>query len=184
MPHTERRDRKERKYPYLYEGIVVDRNEGSRLVRIRIEGITDRTTWAKPMAGALGPGIGLSSVPRKGAEVGIMFVNGEIENPRYIPGNHPSGKHPDDADGGEGTVDNVVLSTESFVVLFEEPNKKLILKTKTQPGCHVEISEADLSIEIKAALGVIIDAAAVEINSAPGQVTINGRKVLANSTPI
>ena len=71
------------RYPGLYIGEVVDREdpEGIGRVRVRIPGLVEpASNWAFPL-GTVGGGSdrrGFYSVPEKGAEVGVLFTTGVL----------------------------------------------------------------------------------------------------------
>jgi hypothetical protein len=84
-------DAEDTKLPYIYEGVVVDRNDPEKLGRIRfaVPGLIEPASpWAYP-ASTLGGGskdCGFFAVPEKGAGVYVFFVGGDIDEPRYFAG--------------------------------------------------------------------------------------------------
>src|SRR5690242_7993094 len=75
----------------LHIGHVVDRADPLKLgrVRVRIPGlIQDASAWAFPL-GTLGGGSdrrGFFAVPEDGAEVGVLFHEGDVDRPWYLAG--------------------------------------------------------------------------------------------------
>src|SRR6185503_13488238 len=75
----------------LHVGHVVDRADPLKLgrVRIRIPGLIQAASaWAFPL-GTLGGGSdrrGFFAVPEDGAEVGVLFQEGDVERPYYLSG--------------------------------------------------------------------------------------------------
>ena len=75
----------------LYVGEVVDRAdpEGLGRVRVRIPGLIEpASAWAFPL-GTLGGGTdrrGFFAVPERGAEVGVLFHQGDVDHPFYLAG--------------------------------------------------------------------------------------------------
>jgi hypothetical protein len=78
-----------RRYFGVYEGTVIETEDpsGKWRVRLSIPGIADKSAWAKPFGtlGGGGPQRGGWVVPDVGADVYVVFLNGDPERPLYAP---------------------------------------------------------------------------------------------------
>jgi hypothetical protein len=74
----------------LYSAIVIDNKDplGRWRVRMDIDSVTKKSAWAPPLGtiGGGGPQRGGFVVPEIGADVEVLFLNGDIERPRYFCG--------------------------------------------------------------------------------------------------
>jgi uncharacterized protein involved in type VI secretion and phage assembly len=75
----------------LYMGVVVDRDDPERLgrVRVRIPGLVEpASAWAFPLGtvGGGSEGRGFFAVPELGADVGVLFHQGDVDHPFYLAG--------------------------------------------------------------------------------------------------
>ncbi len=186
------------KYAFPQEGYVVDRDDPERLGRVKvcIPGLCEpSTTWAFPW-GTVGGGTkkrGMKSVPQVGAEVGVLFIGGDPDNPRYITGHW--GK-PDegteipgqpyttagkvDKDPGGSDVDVHVTEWDRYIITVDERKGKESLRiTDKVSGDEIEFDGSNttgpgISITATAAFYVNVQGAFI-VDAA--QIVLNDRKV-------
>jgi len=188
-------DEDEVRYPGLYLGEVVDRDdpEGLGRVRVRIPGLVEpASAWAFPL-GTVGGGSdrrGFFAVPEKGAEVGVLFRQGDVDHPHYLCGHW--GK-PDGAPEVPAPVRGLskseapqvrALETARFLLVFDDRQGKeaLVIRDKVS-GDQVELDGAGMGITIQATSALLLRAdGLVSIEGA--LVQINGRVVLSAGPPI
>lgn len=183
------------KYTGLYRGIVVSNADPTLAGRItfRIPGfIEPESGWARPVT--MGGGMasaGAYWVPKVGAEVAILFHQGNVEQPHYIAGNHRlrsdgladlndriRNKTPEDAPKVH------LIETDKWVFLLDdsesEPSFSILDKTL---GDGIEFDALTRRMRIKSTASISIQSVGtVEINAL--NVVINGRPVLPSSEPI
>ena len=179
----------------LHVGEVVDREdpEGLGRVRVRIPGLIEpASAWAWPL-GTLGGGSdrrGFFSVPEKGAEVGVLFHQGDVDHPHYLCGHwgKPDGQAevPEPARGlsKEDTPRVRAFETERFLLSFDDREGKeaLVVKDKTS-GDQIEFDGKGMGITVKATSALMLKAdGMVSIDAAV--VQINGRLVMPGIKPI
>jgi len=188
-------DEDEVRYPGLYVGEVVDHDdpEGLGRVRVRIPGLIEpASAWAFPL-GTVGGGSdrrGFFAVPETGAEVGVLFRQGDVDHPYYLCGHwgKPDGKTevPAPVRGlQKGEAPQVrALETRRFLLVFDDRAGKeaLVIQDKVS-GDQVELDGAGMAVTIKATSALILKAdGLVSIEGA--LVQINGRVVLSAGPPI
>jgi uncharacterized protein involved in type VI secretion and phage assembly len=183
------------RYTALYIGEVVDRDdpEGLGRVRVRIPGLVDPASpWAFPL-GTVGGGSdrrGFFSVPEKGAEVGVLFHQGDVDHPFYLCGHwgKPNGKAevPEPArDLPKEEVPQVrAFETGRFLLVFDDrAGKEAFLIKDKKSGDQIEFDGAAMGITIKATAGLVLKADGL-VNIEGAAVQINGRLVLPGPKPI
>lgn len=183
------------RYTALYIGEVVDRDdpEGLGRVRVRIPGLVDPASpWAFPL-GTVGGGSdrrGFFSVPEKGAEVGVLFHQGDVDHPFYLCGHwgKPNGQAevPEPARGlpKEETPQVRAFETKRFLLAFDDREGKeaFLIKDKVS-GDQVEFDGVGMGITIKATTALLLRADGM-VNIEGASVQINGRLVLPGPKPI
>jgi uncharacterized protein involved in type VI secretion and phage assembly len=183
------------RYTALYIGEVVDRDdpEGLGRVRVRIPGLVDPASpWAFPL-GTVGGGSdrrGFFSVPEKGAEVGVLFHQGDVDHPFYLCGHwgKPNGKAevPEPArDLPKEEVPQVrAFETGRFLLVFDDrAGKEAFLIKDKKSGDEIEFDGAAMGITIKATSALLLKADGM-VNIEGAAVQINGRLVLPGPKPI
>jgi len=184
----------------LYTGIVVDRIDPKKFGRVRVEipGVVDRSAWAWPLGSAGGgsKSRGAKRVPKLGADVGVMFNQGDPDRVFYLPSNW--GKRPNDTTeipgsdldpytldeaepselAAEDTVDVHVNETDNYLVIVDErEGKDLLVVRHKRTGDYVEYDGLGLGWTIKGTTAVrLISDGVVSIEA--NVVQINGRMVL------
>ncbi len=183
------------RYTALYIGEVVDRDdpEGLGRVRVRIPGLVDPASpWAFPL-GTVGGGSdrrGFFSVPEKGAEVGVLFHQGDVDHPFYLCGHwgKPNGKAevPEPArDLPKEEAPQVrAFETGRFLLVFDDrAGKEAFLIKDKKSGDQIEFDGAAMGITIKATSALLLKADGM-VNIEGAAVQINGRLVLPGPKPI
>ena len=183
------------RYTALYIGEVVDRDdpEGLGRVRVRIPGLVDPASpWAFPL-GTVGGGSdrrGFFCVPEKGAEVGVLFHQGDVDHPFYLCGHwgKPNGQAevPEPArDLPKEEVPQVrAFETGRFLLVFDDrAGKEAFLIKDKKSGDQIEFDGAAMGITIKATSALLLKADGM-VNIEGAAVQINGRLVLPGPKPI
>jgi len=183
------------RYTALYIGQVVDRADPERLgrVRVRIPGLIEpASAWAFPL-GTVGGGSdrrGFFAVPENGADVGILFHQGDPDHPHYLAGHwgKPDGvtELPEPARdlSAAETPEVRVFETGRFLLVFDDRagREALVIKDK-RSGDQLELDGAAMGITIKATSALILKADGL-VSIEGTTLLLNGRLVLAGTKPI
>lgn len=171
-----------------YEGYVYDRNDPKGLMRVRVvlPGLDEDdqpTGWLLPRNAALGPGKGNASVPHKGAEVSVEFVNGNPEQGRYTWAHWGEGEVPSDAvvsdDGDNQVYDDGVLRVER-----DERSSSKGIRVKHSDGTILLEYDANtrrMRLALPTSLDLKVDG---ELKIEAPTITINERVVMPKGDPI
>ena len=183
------------RYTALYIGQVVDRADPERLgrVRVRIPGLIEpASAWAFPL-GTVGGGSdrrGFFAVPENGADVGILFHQGDPDHPYYLGGHwgKPDGTTElpgpaRDLSAAE-TPDVRVFETGRFLLVFDDRagHEALVIRDK-RSGDQLELDGVAMGITIKATSALILKADGL-VSIEGTTLQLNGRLVLAGTKPI
>ncbi len=183
------------RHPALYIGEVVDREdpEGLGRVRVRIPGLVEPSSaWAWPL-GTLGGGSdrrGFFSVPEKGAEVGVLFHQGDVDHPHYLCGHW--GKPESEAEvpepvrglAKEDAPKVRAFETGRFLLLFDDrEGKEALLVKDKKSGDQIELDGKGMGITVKATSALVLKADGL-VNIEGTVVQINGRVVMPGPKPI
>lgn len=173
----------------LHVGHVVDRADPLKLgrVRVRIPGlIQDASAWAFPL-GTLGGGSdrrGFFAVPEDGAEVGVLFQEGDVERPWYLSGHWGSPGGATEVPGPARELSKTetpqvrVLETRRFVLVFDDRAGHEALRIEDKlSGDQIEFDGTALGVTIQATSALFLKASGL-INIEATTVVINGRLVL------
>lgn len=172
------------RYTALYIGEVVDREDPELLgrVRVRIPGLVDpASAWAFPL-GTVGGGSdrrGFFAIPEKGAEVGVLFHQGDVDHPFYLCGHwgKPDGNaevpEPVRELSKEDAPKVRAFETERFLLVFDDRSgaEKLVLKDKTS-GDLITI-DAGAGIHLKTAKDVTVEAEGNVVVTASGDASVD-----------
>ncbi|MBI3184812.1 MAG: hypothetical protein HYZ28_21960 [Myxococcales bacterium] len=183
------------RYPGLYIGEVADREDPESLgrVRVRIPGLVEpASNWAFPL-GTVGGGSdrrGLFSVPEKGAEVGVLFHQGDVDHPYYLCGHwgKPDGQAevPEPVRGlsKEEAPQVRAFETGRFLLVFDDREGKeaLVIKDK-RSGDQVEFDGVAMGITVKATSALLLKADGI-VSIEGATIQLNGRVVLPGPKPI
>jgi uncharacterized protein involved in type VI secretion and phage assembly len=173
----------------LYIGQVVDRADPEQLgrVRVRIPGLIEpASAWAFPLGtvGGGSDGRGFFAVPEVGAEVGVLFHQGDVDHPYYLcghwgkPGGASEVPSPARALSSADAPKVRAFETRRFVLVFDDRDgqEALRIADKTS-GDQIEFDGAAMGITIKATSALLLQADGL-INIEGTTVVINGRLVL------
>jgi uncharacterized protein involved in type VI secretion and phage assembly len=168
----------------LFMGYVTSRNDPERLgrVRVRVPGLIEpESAWAWPL-GTVGGGskdTGAFWVPEVGAEVGVFFNGGNVDDPRYLAAHWGmrggASEVPEEAQ--RPTPDARVFATPTFrIELDETPGaRKLRLRNRKTGDSLVFDAEAN-TVTLEATTALTLRAVGGITLDAP-QITIAGRVV-------
>lgn len=180
----------------LYEGTVYDNRDPLRLGRIKanVPGVLEPYSgWALPIGGTGGGAedSGWWQVPAIGANVAIMFREGDPDHPRYFvggwgaPGGVPqSPSFASELPAGEA-VQVAGLETKRWnIVVDDRPGHESVrIVDRKFSGNSIEIDGVLQGVTISGTVGVQIKSTGV-VNIQAMQVIINGRVVLPTGKPI
>jgi len=183
------------RYTGLYIGQVVDRADPERLgrVRVRVPGLVEpASAWAFPL-GTVGGGSaqrGFFAVPQLGAEVGVLFHQGDVDHPYYLAGHW--GKPDGATEVPEPVKDLSVTDTPQvrafetgrFLLVFDDRagQEALVIKDK-RSGDQLEFDGVGMGITIKGTSALILKADGI-VSIEGTTVVINGRLVLPGAGSI
>jgi uncharacterized protein involved in type VI secretion and phage assembly len=183
------------RYAALYIGQVVDREdpEGLGRVRVRIPGLIEpASAWAFPL-GTVGGGStsrGFFAVPEKGAEVGVLFNQGDVDHPYYLCGHwgKPDGTSEVPLPARDLPKEDApkvrAFETNRFVISFDDRDGKEALAIKDKgSGDQIEFDGAGMGITIKATSALLLRADGI-VSIEGTSVQLNGRLVLPSQKPI
>lgn len=186
-----------RKHTALYMGVVVDNADPERLgrVKVRVPGLIDPSSnWALPLG--LGGGAkerGLFWPPDVGADVGVMFVMGDVDAPAYLGGHwgRPNGVR--ETPGPVGNDDSISAEDAHKVKAIETDRWEVVLDDRSGHEAFrirdkvtddmVEFDGVSKGMTISATTALIIKAVGAIAIDAP-LLTLNKRSVLPNGKPI
>lgn len=175
----------------LHVGYVTDRRdpEGLGRVRVCIPGLIEPdSAWAWPL-GTGGGGArdhGLFAVPPEGAEVGVLFAQGDVDAPYYLCAQwgKPGGRCEVPEEGQKDPPDNRVLATPTFrVELDESAGGKRLKLTNRRTGDHLVFDAETNTVALSATTSLTLRAVGAIVIDAP-MVTIAGRVVRPLPDPI
>lgn len=170
-----------------YLGKVINRNDPMNLGRVKfsVPGLIDQSTWAHPI-GTFGSASqqGISWVPELDAFVVVLFHQGDINHPFYLPGPWacPGGVNEMPSET-QASVDVKTIKTKNFKIVFddrtgaeeliiEDLTTGNILKLKTIDSSTLFESFGDMDVKAKTNLTLESDTADVDIK-APTDITVD-----------
>jgi hypothetical protein len=181
----------EQRLDRLYIGYVTDRDDPEGLGRVRfcIPGIIEPFgPWAFPL-GTVGGGskdTGFFAVPELGAEVGVLFNQGDPDAPWYLAAHagRPGGVSDVPEEAQKSPPDNRVFSTPTFRIELDESKgarKLRITNKKTDDFLLFDAEDNTITIQGTTAINILAVGA---INLDAPMVTIAGRVVRPTQDPI
>lgn len=178
--------------PGFFEGPVIDNVDPQKQgrVRVRLPGVMDNdgTPWARPM-GLPGAGTmqrGTFAVPPIGAEVGVMFVHGDPDQPRYFcgyPGENETPAEVQEASAEDATKVYKHESDRFYFLIDDRPGKWRAALVDKKSGTMVEVDGVNLGVNITGATGVTFQVVGA-FNVQASSITLNGRKISPSTKPI
>lgn len=179
-----------RKYSALYMGVVVDNADPEKLgrVKLRIPGLVDpESAWALPLG--LGGGAkerGMFWPPDVGADVGVMFVMGDVDHPAYLGGHwgRPNGVR--EVPGPVGRDDDISAADAHKVKSIETDRYEIVIDDRAgKESLRFRDKVTDDSIEMDGAgKGIVISATAALVIKAVGAVSIDAPLLTLNKRPV
>lgn len=184
------------KYVGLYEGVVVNNEDPLRLGRVTlmVPGVVEpESGWAFPI-GCPGGGSrqnGWYHAPKIGAEVSVMFVQGDVDEPRFWvgPWGAPNGVPDSPSFASELSAADAVQvhgmqSDRWEIVIDDRPGHESVrIKDRLHDGDVLEIDGVRHGVTISGTAAVVIKSVGVVTIDAL-QVLINGRVVKPTGDPI
>lgn len=189
-----------RKHTALYLGVVVDNADPEKLgrVRLRVEGLIDRSAWAFPLGHARGGSkrVGGFAVPPVGAEVAVFFAAGDTDHPYFFPGYYGAGEVPGPVGGYRGADDPAPPATAAeatqvqayegtryIVVLDERPGKERAFLRDKLTGDQLLLDGVAKGVELSATTALTLRSTG-SLSLEALTVVINGRVVKPVGPPI
>jgi uncharacterized protein involved in type VI secretion and phage assembly len=192
LEHDEQSDR----LVALYEGVVVDNRDPLRIGRVRLEipGLIEPASgWALPIGnpGGGSDAQGFFRPPKIGAEVSVFFVQGNIDQPRYLvgpwgsPGGNSESPTAVRALSPADAVQLAVVQSDRWeIVLDDRPGKEsLRIKDLQHDEDVIEIDGVRHGITISGSAAVVIKSVGV-VSIDALQILLNGRIVRETGDPI
>jgi hypothetical protein len=165
-------------------GYVTDRDDPEGLGRVRfcVPGLVEpESAWAWPL-GTSGGGskdYGFFAVPALGAEIGVLFNQGDIDAPFFIPGHwgRPGGVSEVPEEAQKSPPDNRVIATPTFrIELDESAGTRRLKLTNRRTGDYLELDAETNTVTLSATTTLTLRAVGAIAIDAP-HVTIAGRVV-------
>jgi hypothetical protein len=174
----------------MHLGVVVDRDDPDGLgrVRVNVPGLLEPASgWAWPLGtvGGGGKDRGFFVVPELGAEVAVLFHQGDPDHVHYLCAHWgaPDGESevPDEAGG---SPDVRVIASGSFrIILDERPGRRHLAVIDRATGDGLELDAETHTVTLRATSGLRIESTGpLSIESLA--LTLNGRAVRAGLDPI
>lgn len=143
----------------LFVGVVtnVDDPVKAGRVRVRIPGVVDEgTAWALPSSfGGGAPQRGIHWVPPVGAQVCVMFVQGDVDRPLYFGVQSLQGTF---LTGTDGDPKAMAIETEGYVFAIDDrPGSKNLTIQDKQSGVLIQLNGEARSIAIQAVSDISIN---------------------------
>jgi hypothetical protein len=180
----------------IYDGVIVDNVDPLVVgrVRVTIPGLIEPySAWALPVGspGAGSDARGLWCIPKIGANVSVMFKEGDPDHPRYFTG--PWGA-PNDAPESPTFVRDLSpadavevsgLETDRWAIVLDDRagNESLTIRDRFVPGNSIVIDAVQQAVRINGTVAVQIKSTGV-VSIEALQIVLNGRPVLPSGNPI
>lgn len=191
MP-SEHGERGTRKFLSMHVGVVVSNKDPLKMgrCRIRIPGVypDGGGPWALPLGwpAAGSAQRGYYGPPPEGADVGVLFNQGDPDAPYYISANPGQAETPSEVSSSseEDATKVQVFETDRWrVILDNRTGQELLsLRDKTTDDV-IEIDGVNFGIRIKGTSTVLIESEALLSLDAP-MIQIGGRPITKNRKPI
>lgn len=183
-------------YTSVYDGVVYDNADPMMIGRIRVTvpgHIEPYSAWALPIgAPGAGPSRGFWQVPPVGANVTVMFREGDPDHPRYLcgPWGAPDGELPDSPtfvhDVNPSEAASIAgLQTEHWDIVADDRigRAKLTIRDRKNGANRIELDGVLQQVTISGTVSVQIQSTGV-VKIDALQIILNGRAVLPSGNPI
>lgn len=190
-----------------YAGVVVDNKDPKGIGRLRIQvpGVCEPSTgWALPFGiqGGGDTGVGSFDIPKQGAEVVVMFLQGDPDHPRWTYGHWgmPNGEAdtPEPAksaiaEDGPGAASQVKAYENDQMQMFtdlREDKARFVIRSKlgdaedlSGPALMLEFDNKAGTLALSAPAGISLKSTGI-IDIQGLVITLNGRPVLPTGNGI
>ena len=167
----------------LFVGTVFNRDDPKKQHRVRawIPGVAQPSGWLRPLGF---PGLGSKNrgfvmVPKIGADLGVLFEQGDIEKGWYLPANvaAPDGVSDLPEESKDGYPDVQCIRWDSAILEIDERPATAGMRLRTTAGSEL--------LSFDAVKGeVILSGVTRLVLSSQGAVEIEGTVVLINGRPV
>jgi uncharacterized protein involved in type VI secretion and phage assembly len=165
-----------------YRGLVNDNNDPSNLGRIQAqvpEVLGETVTgWALPCAPYAGQGVGLFTVPAKGAGVWIEFEAGDVSRPIWTGCWWGNGELPSDEQGTQAKPGLKILRSESGLIASLDDDGHTITLSDSSGSNLLKIQTQQGTIKITAATSVVLEAPTIKHGQGASHPTVFGDSLL------
>jgi Type VI secretion system/phage-baseplate injector OB domain len=169
-----------------YRGTVDRNDDPSDLGRIRAkvpEVLGDVVSgWALPCAPYAGDGVGLFTIPHKGAGVWIEFEAGDVSRPIWAGTWWAKDERPKDEQGTAAKPANKILRTEGGLIASLDDNAKTIALSDENGKNIVSIKAKDGTVEVKSSTSVTLEAPAIKHGKNANHPAVFGDNLLTYLT--
>lgn len=157
--------------PFLgkYRATVHDNVDPYGLGRIKaivpaVTGPDEPSTWALPCLPSAGPGMGLFTVPRKGAGVWIEYEGGDLRYPIWVGGYWSQAEVPNLVPGGAQLASTITLETPkgNGLVISDVPGEGILIRSES--GAKISINNDGITIDNGKQAVITLKAKKVDVN--------------------
>ena len=158
-----------------YRATVHDNVDPHNLGRIRaivpaVTGPDEPSTWAMPCLPSAGTGMGLFTVPRKGAGVWIEYEGGDLNYPIWVGGYWSDAEVPDLVPAEARLSPTITLQTPNGngLVISDVPGKGILIQSAS--GAKISITNDGITIDNGRNAVITLTGNSVNVNN--GALTI------------
>jgi uncharacterized protein involved in type VI secretion and phage assembly len=170
--------------PYFgkYRGIVTDNQDPSSQGRVRakVNGLLGgvETGWALPALPYSGKGVGVYTVPAKGAGVWIEFEHGDLWLPIWSGCWWIEDQLPKDETGAATTPARKIIRTEKGLLLAMDDGGKTIALSDSDGNNLIKITVQQGQIKMQAATKVVVEAPQIELVQSATHPLVLGNELM------
>jgi Type VI secretion system/phage-baseplate injector OB domain len=165
-----------------YRGLVSDNADPSNLGRVKatvpeVLGSVP-TGWALPCAPYAGNGVGLFTIPPKGAGVWIEFEAGDVSRPIWTGTWWGDNERPADNQGAKAMPAQKILRSESGLLVSLDDDGKTITLSDQNGSNLLEIAVQGGTIKLTAATSVTLEATTIKHGQGAAHPAVFGDDLL------